>query len=219
MIASFAIFWSSAGPTGCAACDATQREYGKHCKGKGRSHNARDKKGLPSCEDKAFKPCHMHGEHAKHSFKECHRNPHNQANKARGNKNNNNKYACPHHKSHYHHDACYASSDNESCRSHHTPMPSNGEVASATSNGSKTIKENFHLERVSPKKRKLTKVAIRSHKGNPAKSSEKHSDNQLSWDEVFKDSYLADIEMASVADFENGIEVEPGVENPFAFGN
>ena len=25
--------------------------------------------------------------------------------------------------------------------------------------------------------------------------------------------------MASVADFKNGIEVEPGVENPFAFGN
>ena len=98
-------------------------------------------------------------------------------------------------------------------------MPSNGEVASATSDGSKTIKEIFHLERMCPKKRKLTKVAIQSHKGNPAKSSKKASDNQLSWDEVFKDSYLADIEMASVADLENGIEVEPVVENSFGFGN
>ena len=105
------------------------------------------------------------------------------------------------------------------CGSHHTPMPSDGEVASATSDGSKTVKENFHLERMNPKKRKLTKVAIRSHKGNPAKSSKKALDDQLSWDEVFKDSYLADIEMASVAGFENGIEVEPRVENPFAFGN
>ncbi len=88
-----------------------------------------------------------------------------------------------------------------------------------TINGSKSVKENFHLERMSPKKRKLTKVAIQSHKGNPAKSSEKASDNQLSWDEVFEDSYLSDFEMASNADLENGIEVEPRVENPFAFGN
>ena len=98
-------------------------------------------------------------------------------------------------------------------------MPSDGDVVSATIDGSKTVKENFHLERMSPKKRKLTKVAIRSHKGNPAKSSKKALGNQLSWDEVFEDSYLADFEMASVADFENGIEVEPRVENLFAFGN
>ena len=88
-----------------------------------------------------------------------------------------------------------------------------------TSGGSKTVKENLHLERMWPKKRKLTKVAIWSPKDNPAKSREKVLDNQLSWDEVFEDSYLADIEMASVTDFENGIEVEPRVENPFAFGN
>ena len=98
-------------------------------------------------------------------------------------------------------------------------MPSNGEVASATSDGSKTVEENFHLERMSPKKCKLTKVAVQSHKGNPAKSSKKALDNQLSWDEVFEDSYLADFKMASIADLENGIEVEPRVENPFAFGN
>jgi hypothetical protein len=98
-------------------------------------------------------------------------------------------------------------------------MPSNGEVASATSDGSKSVKENFNLERMSPKKRKLAKVAIQSHKGNPAKSSEKALDDKLSWDEVFEDSYLADFEMASDADLENGTEVEPRVENPFAFGN
>ncbi len=103
--------------------------------------------------------------------------------------------------------------------SHHTPMPSDGEVASAMSDGSKTVKENFHLECMIPKKRKLTKVAIQSHKGNPAKSSEKALDNQLSWDEVFEDSYLADFEMASDANSETGTEAEPRVENLFAFGN
>jgi hypothetical protein len=82
---------------------------------------------------------------------------------------------------------------------------------------SKSVK-NFHLERVSPKKRTLTKVAFRSHKGNPTKSSKKASGDQLSWDEVFEDSYLAEFEMASDADLENGIEVEAGVENPFVFG-
>ena len=98
-------------------------------------------------------------------------------------------------------------------------MPSDGEVASAASGGSKTVEENFHLERMGQKKRKLTKVAIQSHNGNLTKSSQKASDDQLSWDEVFEDSYVADIKMASVADTENGIEVEPVVENPFAFGN
>ena len=98
-------------------------------------------------------------------------------------------------------------------------MPSDGEVASAASGGSKTVNENFHLEHMWPKERKLTKVAIRSHKSKPARSSKKALDNQLSWDEVFEDSYLADLKMASNADLKNGIEVEPVVENLFAFGN
>jgi hypothetical protein len=135
-------------------------------------------------KDKGFKPYHMHGEYAKHSYEECRANPRNRTDKARD--NNNNKHGRPRHESHYHHDACYASSNKELHGSHHTPMPSDGEVASATSDGSKSVKENFHLERTSPKKRKLTKVAIKSHKGNPAKSSKKASDDQLSWDEVFE---------------------------------
>ena len=45
------------------------------------------------------------------------------------------------------------------------------------------------------------------------------SDDQLSWDEDFEDSYLAEFEMASDADLKNGTEVEPRVVNPFAFGN
>ncbi len=193
-----------------------QRDYGKRCEDERRHYDARSKKGPPPREDKGFKPCHVHDEYAKHSYEECRANPRNRVDKARD--NNNNKHARPRHESHYHHDARHASSEDESRGSHHTPMPSDGEVASAMSDGSKSVEENFHLERVSPKKRKLTKVAVRSHKCNPTKSSEKASDDQLSWDEVFKDSYLAEFEMASSADLENGIEVEAGVENPFAFG-
>jgi hypothetical protein len=194
-----------------------QRDYGKRRKDERRPHDARGKKGLPLHEDKGFKPCHVHGENAKHSYEECRANPRIWTDKVR--ENNNNKHARPRHESHYHGDACYASSNEELRGSHHTPMPSDGEVASATSNGSKSVEKNFHLERMSPKKRKLAKVAIQSHKGNPAKSSEKALDDQLSWDEVFKDSYLADFGMASDADLKNGTEVEPRVENPFAFGN
>ena len=111
-------------------------------------------------KDKDFELCPVHGEHAKHSYEECQKDPRNRTNKARKNKSNNDKHAHPRHDSHYHHDARYASSDDELHGSHRTPMPSDGEVASATSNGSKTDEENFHLERMSPKQRKLTKVAI-----------------------------------------------------------
>ena len=63
-------------------------------------HDARGKKGLPSCEDKGFKPCHVHGEYAKHSYEECRANQHNWTAKSRN--NNNNKHARPRHESHYH---------------------------------------------------------------------------------------------------------------------
>ena len=81
-----------------------RRDYGKRREDEQRPQDTRGKKGLPSREDKGFKPCHMHGEYAKHSYKECRANPRNQTNKAHD--NNNNKHARPRHESHYHHDAC-----------------------------------------------------------------------------------------------------------------
>ncbi len=125
-----------------------RRNFDKRREDERRPYDARSKKGPPPREDKGLKPCHVHGEYAKHSYEECRTNPRNWVDKAR--ENNNNKYARPRHESHYHHDACYASSDDESRGSHHTPMPSDGDVASAMSDGSKSVK-NFHLERVSPK--------------------------------------------------------------------
>jgi hypothetical protein len=135
-----------------------RHDYGKRRKDKQRPYDARDKKGPPPREDTCFKPCHVHGEYAKHSYEECRTNPLNRVNKKRN--DNNNKPARPRHKSHYQHDACHASSNDESRGSHHTPMPSDGEVASAMSNGSSKSTKNYHLQRVIPKKRKLTKVAV-----------------------------------------------------------
>ena len=58
-----------------------RHEYGKPWDGKGRPYDAHEKKGLPLREDKGFTPCHMHGEHARHSYEECRGNPRNQAKK------------------------------------------------------------------------------------------------------------------------------------------
>ncbi len=126
-----------------------RRDYGKRRKDEQHPYDARDKKGPSLREDKGFKPCHVHGKYAKHSYEECRTNPRNRVDKVRD--DNNNKPARPRHESHYQHDARYASSDDESRGSHHTPMPSDGEVASAMSDGSKSV-ENYHLERVIPKK-------------------------------------------------------------------
>ncbi len=94
-------------------------------------------------------------------------------------------------------------------------------MASTASGSSKTVNGKFHLsvEGMLPKKRKLTSVASQSHKGKPTKSSKKVSDDQLSWDKMFEDSYLADFEMVSDSDLVNGIEIENEKENPFVFGN
>ena len=45
-----------------------RREYGKRREDERGPHDARGKKGLPLREDKGFKPCHVHGEYAKHSY-------------------------------------------------------------------------------------------------------------------------------------------------------
>ena len=50
-----------------------------------------------------------------------------------------------------------------------------------------------------------------SCKSSPTKHSEKNVDVNLDWDDVFKDAYLANLEIASDADLENRIQVEKPV--------
>ena len=69
-------------------------------------------------------------------------------------------------------------------------------------------------------KKALTKVAIQSHKGKPTRSSKKALDNQLSCDEVFGDSYLADLKMASDAQtLKMGLQLNLWLRTLFVFGN
>jgi hypothetical protein len=170
-----------------------------------------DRKSPPEREDKDFKPCRIHGKHAKHSYEECRANPHKQA-KLRANNNQ-----CRHESSHFN-DNHYTSSDDELCGSAHTPMPSNGDVSA--SNESKA-EENFYLsEGKRNKKRRLGNVPSSSHSrksGSTSKkcsTSKKHqnSDINLEWDKTFEDAFITDFD---IADFKNGIQVE----NLFMFGN
>ncbi len=90
-------------------------------------NNMRDnRKRVPERKDKGFKPCCIHGKHAKHSYKECRANLRNQAHQ-KPRTNNNNKRR---HKSHYNNNR-YTSSNDESSGSVHTPMPSNWTLARA----------------------------------------------------------------------------------------
>ncbi len=66
-----------------------RRDYSKRREDEQRPHNLRGKKGPPPRENKGFKPCHVHSEYAKHSYKECRANPRNRVNKASHNNNNN----------------------------------------------------------------------------------------------------------------------------------
>jgi hypothetical protein len=69
---------------------------------------------------------------------------------------------------------------------------------------------------VSPKKQRLADVTSPSRTSKSTKSTNKILDDNLTWDdEVFKDAYLMDLEIADDADLKNGIQFE----NPFAFGN
>ena len=61
----------------------TRRDHNDH---HGHNHHYkyddRDCKSLPECDDKAFKPCHLHGPKSQHTFKKCFKIPKNQDKKS-----------------------------------------------------------------------------------------------------------------------------------------
>jgi hypothetical protein len=120
-----------------------------------RNDKRSDDKKSPPEREKGFKP-YMHGERSNHSFAECRSNPLNRAG-LNPRTNNNGKRA---HDAHYQHDKRYASSDDKSCGSHSTPMPSDGE--GNASGGGKIVDDNYHLsfDGKCPKKTRVTKVLI-----------------------------------------------------------
>jgi hypothetical protein len=115
--------WQDCGNSNC--CDT----YNKHDK-------KQDDKILAECDNKAFKPCSMHGPKSKHTSEECHKNPRNA------------KFqSCDRKRLHeaHHNDARYKSKDDESHSSTDAPAPSE-DPASASSGSKEHEDENYHLQ-------------------------------------------------------------------------
>jgi hypothetical protein len=190
-------------------CDIDNREHGDCRYNDKRNDKCSDNKKRPPEREKGFKPCHVHGERSNRSFAECRSNPRNQA-RLNPRANNNRKRA---HDAHYQHDNRYASSIDELRRSHNTPMPSNGKASA--SGGGRIVDDTYHLSLDAgkcPKKPRVTKVPIQSHKGNPVKPSEKDISD---WDDVFKDVYPSPLGMVC----EDDEDLYGNGTNPFVFGN
>jgi hypothetical protein len=88
------------------------------------------------------KPCHAHGNKAKHTYEECRNNPKNckPSSSSRDNNNNNRKRS---YNAHYH-DARYRCSNDELPGKHCTPEPSNGQMKSSKSNVNQHNNKNYH---------------------------------------------------------------------------
>ncbi len=100
-------------------------------------HEKKHKDKIPSDHDnKAFKPCLMHGPKRNHTFEECYKNPKKQDKHQVQDKNH--QYEA------HHNDAQYTSDDDELHASVDTPVPSEDHT-SASSEGKINEDENYHL--------------------------------------------------------------------------
>jgi hypothetical protein len=104
------------------------------------TYNKRDKKQddkIPAERDnKAFKPCSVHGPKSKHTSEECYKNPRNPMHQPYDKK-------CSHEV--HHNDVRYTSKDNESRSSSDAPAPSE-DLASTSSGSEEHEDENYHLQ-------------------------------------------------------------------------
>jgi len=85
------------------------------------SEHKRDKSERKAPRESAGKPCHVHGNKARHTYEECRDNPKNH-NSSGSNRDDNNKKRS-HDAHHYDHDERYLSSQDESPEEHRTPGP------------------------------------------------------------------------------------------------
>ena len=82
----------------------------------------KDHKSLPERDNKAFKPCHLHGPKSQQTFERCFKNLKNQDKKSYS---YDKKRAYEAH----HYDECHVSKDKESCSSVDLPAPSNSHTS------------------------------------------------------------------------------------------
>ena len=91
------------------------------------------------------KPCHIHGDKAKHTYEECRDNSKNRKSSSGNRDDNNNRNRC--HDVH-HHNERYLSSQDESPDDNRTPEPSDdeGTKSSASSGDGQRDEENYHVD-------------------------------------------------------------------------
>jgi len=115
------------------------------------SEHKRDKSERKALPEFAGKPCHIHGDKARHTYEDCRDNPKNRKSSGSNRDDNNKK------RSHdvHHHDERYLSSQDESPEEHCMPEPSDDEgMLSASSGESHREEENYHVDTVKvPRKR------------------------------------------------------------------
>jgi hypothetical protein len=95
-----------------------------------------DYKVPPERDDKAFKPCLVHGPKSKHTSEECYKNPRNTKHQLEDKKHS--------HEAH-HNNARYTSDDDESRLSTDTPVPSEDPASASSESKKGDADENYHL--------------------------------------------------------------------------
>jgi hypothetical protein len=161
-------------------------------------------------DDKAFKPCSVHGPKSKHTFKECYKNPKNDKRQLQAKK-------C-HYEAH-HNNACYMGNNDKSRLSTNTPVPSE-DPASASSESKKTHEdENYHLY-VDKKMKAGSHVPHKSyHQQQRTKSqlSQEHKKGETPCTFLDNDLNFMDTVLIGLDSMDADLDRPDDVTNPFDF--
>ena len=185
-------------------CDNRNRERGY--KTSRDSDHKCDKSERKAPPEFTGKPCHVHGNKAKHTYEECRDNSKNCKSSGSNRNDNNRKHI---HDAH-HHDERYLSSQDKCPEEQCTPEPSDdvGAKSSASSGESQRNEENYHVDtgKVPRKKRKVDVAQRSASRKNLRNEKPSHSMKHVT------DSLLQD-----ELDIMTHEKIADDVTNPFAF--
>jgi len=170
------------------------------------SEHKRDKSERKAPPEFAGKPCHIHGDKARHTYENCRGNPKNRKSSDSNRYDNNKK--CSHNA--HHHDERYLSSQDESPEEHRTPEPSDDEGELSGSSGESHRKEeNYRVDtgKVPQKKRKVDVPRRSATHKNPRNEKPSHSTKHVT-DSLLQEELDATTHEKQISD---------DVTNPFDF--
>jgi len=191
--------------------DRTRDRYYKSSRDRDFKRDKSERKAPPEFTGK---PCHVHGDKAKHTYEECRDNPKNRK-PSSGNRNDDRKREHAHF--HYEHDERYLSSQDESPDGHRTPETSDddGAKSSANSGDDEQGEENYHVDtRKIPRKKRKVSVGVSNAREDFRREKPSHSAKKAT--KKVTHSLLQD----ELSENENSMEVEKkssDVTNAFGF--